>query len=193
MSLNYKLRRAAALLERMTLDEAAAIDRRCRTIFDAEVELLARAEVLMDRCIEGCQGLCCRNVAVDEIIGLPDLVYVLQRAPSLRQRLAGCLGEEKPFFTSDCPFLENGRGPCLLPDAVRPEVCITTFCADTGPVHREIVRVRRAFIGLGRMVWWLGIKQAVRGGRDRLFPNPGQRRSKDPSRGGSGKADKVFY
>ena len=179
MSLGYKLRRAAAILERLTPDEAAAIDRRCRTIFDAEVDLLARADALMDRCIECCKGLCCRNVAVDEIIGLPDFIYVLQRAPNLHQPLAGCLTDEKPFFTGDCPFLENGQGPCLLPDAVRPEVCITTFCADTGPVQREVARVRRAFIGLGRLVWWLGIKQAVRGGRARFFPNAGQRRAKD--------------
>ena len=112
-------------------------------------------------------------MAIDEIIGLTDMVYVLALAPDLRERLAACLAAEKPFFTGDCPFLENGQGPCLLPEAVRPEVCITTFCADTGPVRREITQVQRAFMRLGGFVGWIGIRQALRRGLTRFFPGCG--------------------
>ncbi len=162
MSLGYKLRRAAQILNGLSPRETRRLDWRCQAIHNAELDLLARATTLMDRCITGCQGLCCRNTAIDEIIGLTDLVYVLNRAPHLHGRLAACLVAEAPFFTRDCPFLDNGHGPCFLPRAVRPEVCITTFCADTSPIRSETVRLRRAFRQLGWTLWGLGAKQAMR-------------------------------
>ena len=162
MSLGYKLRRAGRQLENLTPHETRDLERLLRAVYRAETDLLARAAILMDRCIGGCRGLCCRNVAIDEIIGFADLVYILGKRPDLRDRLASRLTVERPFFTVDCPFLENGQGPCILPEAVRPEVCITTFCADTGPVRREIAQVKRAFM---RLNWFLGritIRQALR-------------------------------
>ncbi len=172
MSLGYKLRQANRRLEDLTPRETRDLERLLQAVYRAETDLLARAAVLMDRCIGGCRGLCCRNVAIDEIIGFADLVYIVGRHPDLRNRLAACLAAERPFFTVDCPFLENGHGPCILPEAVRPEVCITTFCADTGPVRREISQVRRAFMRLG---WFLGrvtIHQALRRTVGRFSPHP---------------------
>lgn len=154
MSLHYKLRRAGRIIEGLDRDEKERLDRICRDIETAERCLLDDAARLMDGCIEGCRGLCCRNAAFDDIIGLPDLVYVLQGSGDLYAELEARLAGMAPFFTGDCPLLADGRGPCLLPATRRPEVCITTFCADTAPIGKDIARVRRAFMRLGWFLWW---------------------------------------
>jgi hypothetical protein len=50
------------------------------------------------------------------------------------------------------PFLARGRGPCIFADDLRPEVCITTFCADTTNLRCEIRDVKRGFAALGRFL-----------------------------------------
>lgn len=152
MGLHYKLRRARKILDALLPSERERLEGICREIETAERRLLDKAQRLMAGCIEGCQGLCCRNAAFDDIIGLADLIFVLQGAGDLFDELNRRLADMPPFFTGDCPLLADGRGPCILPESRRPEVCITTFCADTAPIRTDIATVRRGFM---RLEWYL--------------------------------------
>lgn len=128
----------------------------CDEIQAAEVELLKQADLSMDHCIEACEGLCCRNIQLEAIIGVWDLVYILTVAGTFRDRMAACLENEIPFYAADCIFLENGVGPCIFPSAVRAEVCLTTFCSRTDAIDREIRRVKRKFYKLG---WFIATRK----------------------------------
>lgn len=136
----------------------------CDEIQAAEAHLLKQAENNMDRCIEACQGLCCRNIQLEAIIGVWDLVYILTVAEAFRDRMAACLENEIPFYAADCIFLENGVGPCLLPATARAEVCLTTFCSRTDAIDLEIRQVKRKFYKLG----WFIAKRKPRMAYDRL-------------------------
>jgi hypothetical protein len=50
--------------------------------------------------------------------------------------MGDCLARES-FFPSDCIFLENGTGPCLFPDSLRPERCIISFCGVEPSVRKR--------------------------------------------------------
>jgi len=146
----------------------------CDEIQAAEADLLKQAENNMDHCIKACEGLCCRNIQLEAIIGVWDLVYILTVADAFHDRMAACLENEIPFYAADCIFLENGVGPCLLPATARAEVCLTTFCSRTDAIDREIRRVKRKFYKLGwfiatrkprmaldRMRWLLGSRPGI--------------------------------
>ena len=130
----------------------------CGEIQAAEADLLKQAEANMDRCIAACQGLCCRNIQLEAIIGVWDLVYILTVAPAYRDRMAACLENEIPFYAADCIFLENGVGPCLLPATARAEVCLTTFCSRTDAIDQEIRAVKRKFYKLG---WFIATRRPL--------------------------------
>lgn len=130
----------------------------CRSIQEAETRLLARAAAGMDRCIAACQGLCCRNVQLEAVIGVWDLVYILTVAGEYRDRMAACLDQEIPFYAADCIFLADGVGPCILPENARAEVCLTTFCSCTEAIAGDIRRVKRSFYRLG---WFLATRRPL--------------------------------
>ena len=130
----------------------------CESIQDAETRLLSKAAAGMDRCIASCQGLCCRNIQLEAIIGVWDLVYILSVAGEYRDRMAACLENEIPFYAADCIFLADGVGPCILPENARAEVCLTTFCSRTASIDRDIRRVKRRFYRLG---WFIATRRPL--------------------------------
>lgn len=130
----------------------------CAAIQGAETRLLAGAAGNMDRCIAACQGLCCRNIQLEAVIGVWDLVYILTVAGDYRDRLAAGLEKEIPFYAADCVFLASGLGPCLLPADARAEVCLTTFCGRTDRIDREIRQVKRGFYKLG---WFIATRRPL--------------------------------
>ena len=128
----------------------------CQEIQTAETNLLKQADQSMDHCIKSCEGLCCRNIQLEAIIGVWDLVYLLTMASDFRDQMAACLEKEIPFYAADCVFLENGVGPCIFPSAVRAEVCLTTFCSRTDSIEQEIRQVKRKFYKLG---WFIALRK----------------------------------
>ena len=152
MSIKSNIRQARALLASLSAADLGRVRNACRDIQTAQNELLAAADTMMVRCRDGCQGLCCRNVDLDAIISPWDLVYILILKPELQTRIASCTEDSEGFYSSDCPFLEAGVGPCIFPTDVRPEVCITSFCTSTTPINGELRRVKRAFFKL----YWIG-------------------------------------
>ncbi|HSO20627.1 MAG TPA: hypothetical protein VLT88_14280, partial [Desulfosarcina sp.] len=130
----------------------------CESIQAAETRLLSKAAASMDRCIAACQGLCCRNIQLEAVIGVWDLVYILTVAGAYRDQMAACLENEIPFYAADCIFLADGGGPCILPDNARAEVCLTTFCSRTESIDRDIRRVKRRFYRLG---WFIATRRPL--------------------------------
>lgn len=121
----------------------------CRQIQNAERSLNSAAAIRLQGCLQACQGLCCRNLDLEAVFGVADFTYILATEPALDSRIAACLQHERPIFTSNCPFLENGAGPCIFPLDLRPEVCITSFCHGDGGLKSEIRRVKACFWKLG--------------------------------------------
>lgn len=152
MSLNYAFRRAVVLIDGMNAAERARLSDLCSRVRAAEEELTSAASRLLQDCGVRCRGICCRNLEMDAVIAYGDFVYILEGAAWLGDAIARNLEREEPFYTSNCPFLEGGVGPCIFPADLRPEVCVTSFCRDDAEVRAEIRRVRRCFRRLG---WFL--------------------------------------
>lgn len=153
MSLSYCYRQAAHILPRLHPGSRGVLKSLCRQIQVAERRLNAAAAARLKGCLEECRGLCCRNLQLDAVFGVPDFVYILATEPALDAAVARCLRHESPIFTSDCPFLENGVGPCIFPPDVRPEVCITSFCRGDAALKADIGRVKKNFWKLGFFLW----------------------------------------
>jgi hypothetical protein len=161
MSLGYYFRKAVTTIDRLAPSDLADLYGRCREIQVAEDRLLAAGRSALSGCYRGCEGLCCRNVAIDEIIGFTDFIYILTLAGYFRDSMTICLEKENRIFASDCIFLLNGKGPCIFPPAVRPEVCITTFCANTVSVNAEIRQVKYLFLKLNLYIFFLRAKTLI--------------------------------
>lgn len=152
MSLRHLYGCAAEALRRWPSRSRPLLARLCRQIQDAERRLNAAAAIRLQGCLKECQGLCCRNLDLDAIFGVPDFVYILATDSSLDPFIAASLKHENPFFTMNCPFLEHGVGPCIFPPDVRPEVCITSFCRGDATLKPDIRRVKICFWKLGVLV-----------------------------------------
>ena len=151
MSLRYKLGKARKLLAALSADEHAKLRTICKNIRQSQEILLKNALPAMQQCLHNCEGLCCRNAQVDDIIGLMDLVYILTLTPAFEESMTRRVANEKPFYSSDCMFLKGDGGPCIFASAVRPEVCITTFCSGDRGIQKEIKDVKRQFL---RLNWY---------------------------------------
>jgi hypothetical protein len=156
MSLRYKFNRARTLLAALSAEERQKLVRICEAIQQSQETLLQNAVPAMQQCLHNCEGLCCRNAQVDDIIGLWDLVYILALTPDLEESMAARVAHEKPFYSADCMFLEGRSGPCIFVSSIRPEVCITTFCRGDDGIQKEIGNVRRQFL---RLHWFFLCRQ----------------------------------
>ena len=152
MSLSYKFRKAEKIIERLSARERETAAELSDEVRQAQKNLLRASRKLMNQCIRGCEGLCCRNAQFDEIIDLWDFVFILLACPSQRTAIAERVENEVPLFTADCLFLKDGVGPCIFPADIRPEVCIATFCADASAVKKEVSQVKRKFVKLSLFI-----------------------------------------
>lgn len=153
MGLTYRFKRAAKFVEDLSSEDLKKAKNICNSIHQSEKSLLVASANLMQGCAKVCGGICCKNVDLGAIIHTADFVYILIQHPNLKSELTFQLKKEDPLFSQDCVFLQNGIGPCLLPDPVKPAVCITTFCQDTSSVKRQIDKVKGAFISLDRFIF----------------------------------------
>ena len=151
MSVTSEFKAAETFLQGLDTGDREGLRTICAQISEAEAILWDRAQPLLERCMNRCEGLCCRNINLEDIIARDDFVHALTVQPDLRDTVARCLKNES-VFSADCIFLENGHGPCLFPPHARPKVCIMTFCFNDASVKREIRRVGAGFNKLGRFV-----------------------------------------
>lgn len=159
MSLNHQFKQAKKIIRGLNSDNLKGLQKICCEIQAAEIRLQKKSRNLMTRCIQKCRGICCKNVQSDLIISHWDFVFILTMIPSLENQMLTCLEKEQPFFSSDCIFLKNGKGPCIFPDDARPEVCIVTFCDDTSMIKKEISKVKREFF---KLTWFILLRKIQR-------------------------------
>jgi hypothetical protein len=160
MELNYTFNKALHTLQALTPADRHRLASICRDIRQSEDSLNRAATKDMDKCMTACTGICCRNIRLTEIIGFCDFVYMLTVAGGMTENITACLKHES-LFSSDCIFLKNGKGPCMLPSNARPRICITSFCFDDTPVKQQIRDVNRRFSELSRFVFARRIKMMV--------------------------------
>ncbi len=134
----------------------------CLDIHEAEKRLMRASEPYLQRCIHHCEGLCCRNVFLGEVMGFEDFCFIFVIHPEYFEILLPLVSRLNTMYTANCPFLQNGVGPCLLPEAVRPEVCITSFCMQTPDADAAIRGVQTRFRRLSRILRWLQLKALFR-------------------------------
>ena len=161
MGLNYSFKSAKKRIDALDADERKVLVAICRDIHQAQQVLSLKAAPILQRCMVKCRGLCCRNIHPADIITEWDLVYILTMAPAVEAAMAVSLARES-FFPSDCIFLENGTGPCLFPDNLRPERCIISFCRVEPSVEKEIGRVMGGFSRLIRFFMFKPLRRLPR-------------------------------
>lgn len=149
MELYNKIIKAQRIIESLKSDEEKTVQRICHDIQRAQDALNTEARSYFNACIQTCQGICCRNINVNDVVTQLDLIYVLSMKRKMADRVIEYAGSES-LYTADCPFLEKGIGPCIFPANIKPERCIITFCGETRPIRREIKAVRSGFSKLSR-------------------------------------------
>lgn len=149
MELHNKIVKAQHFIESLSTDEKKALLRICRDIQRSQDALNTGARSFFNACIGSCQGICCKNINVNDVVTQLDLIYVLSMKKKMTGKVTQCAGLES-LYTADCLFLEKGIGPCIFPANVKPERCIITFCGETRPIRREIKAVRSRFSKLSR-------------------------------------------
>lgn len=161
MQLLYHIEKARKLVNSMAGDQARRLRHICREITVAQQRLNAEAEPYFVRCTQRCQGICCKNIHINEIVNILDLIYILTVKPELYPKLKASAANER-IFSADCLFLQNGAGPCLFPSDSKPERCILTFCEDTTSIRHATRAVRSKFSKLSRYTklrrpfFWIG-------------------------------------
>jgi hypothetical protein len=145
MGLVHEFRKARRIRQSLHPEDGLALSRICKQIHDTEKALNLAARPYLNRCLHVCQGLCCRNVFLNEIIGFEDFVYILSLMPDLDVEIENRLKNLNRLYTADCIFLKDSRGPCIFPADIRPEVCITSFCIETPNASRQIGAVKWGF------------------------------------------------
>jgi hypothetical protein len=159
MYIANQFKQAQKIISEFNTENLKSLQKICLEIQAAQIALQEKSKNLMTRCIKKCGGICCKNVQSDLIISHWDFVFILTLEPSLEKNMLKCLEKEQPFFSSDCIFLKDGAGPCIFPNNIRPEVCIVTFCDNTSPVKKEIVRVKRKFF---KLTWFVLLRKIQR-------------------------------
>ncbi|GAB6908182.1 hypothetical protein DESC_370208 [Desulfosarcina cetonica] len=161
MGLQHDFKEARRKIARLDGQERDRLLTICQAIQQAQAALSHQATPILARCMTRCQGLCCRNIRVADIVTVWDLVYILTLAPELEPTLAACLARED-FFPADCLFLQNGVGPCLFPEHIRPERCVISFCRVEPTVEKEIGQVMRGFSRLIRFFSFRSYRRLMR-------------------------------
>jgi hypothetical protein len=151
MGMRHTILKAERLVRSLSGRRRRRLEEICLEIQQAEAILVAHAQPHFDACMWHCSGLCCRNIYIDQIVNLLDLVYILVLAPDRIGLLTAC-AEKQGLFSADCIFLENGVGPCSFGMNLKPERCIITFCSDTNAIRQEIRAVQRGFGKLQRFL-----------------------------------------
>lgn len=151
MELGKKIQRAQTIVHRFDGAQRERLLDICVEIQRAQAALNLAAEPLFRACMEQCQGLCCKNICVNDVITRLDLIYILALHEGITDRIEKC-AQAETLFPADCLFLQSGIGPCIFAPDTKPERCIITFCQETHPIKVHIRAVRSGFSRLSRYI-----------------------------------------
>jgi len=149
MELENKIDKAHRFIDSLNAAQLKDLQRICRDIMVSQDDLNVQAAEYFKRCMRACEGICCKNINVNDVVTQLDLIYVLAMGNHSATRVQACAALES-LYTADCPFLANRVGPCIFPPNIKPERCIITFCGETRPIRKAIKVVRSGFSKLSR-------------------------------------------
>jgi hypothetical protein len=149
MELQKKIEKAQVIIDSFSGEDRTKLLDICHEIKSAQDDLNREAEDYFKDCMQRCQGICCRNICINDVVTQLDLVYILAINKQISARVHAC-AQAEALFSADCLFLQNGQGPCLFSANIKPERCIITFCGEIRPIKKEIKAVRSKFSKLSR-------------------------------------------
>jgi Fe-S-cluster containining protein len=157
MALKEKYNTALEIISQMTDEELETVEKMCADIQAAQHRLLLTAEKNMEICMNQCEGLCCKNIVINDIIDMYDFIFILISDRDLTKVISKCLENENRFYSADCIFLKDGKGPCIFPWAAKPEICVTSFCGSEDGIGEGIGGVYKAF---SKLEWYIALRTA---------------------------------
>lgn len=149
MELQKKIEKAQAIVDSFSGQDRIRLLEICYEIMSAQDALNGEARDYFKHCMQQCRGICCRNICINDVVTLLDLIYILAVNKNVLAQVLAC-AQAETLFSADCLFLEGGLGPCLFAANSKPERCIITFCGEIRPIKREIKAVRSKFSKLSR-------------------------------------------
>ena len=127
MELVRKIQKAQTIINSFIGEERTRLLDICFEIQNAQNALNSEAGDFFKDCMQRCQGICCRNIYINDVVTLLDLIYILSLQEEIAVRMQTC-AQSETLFSADCLFLKHGTGPCLFAADIKPERCIITFC-----------------------------------------------------------------
>ena len=161
MGTRYLFEKAIKICQNFSPQDRDLVRNRCNVIQDAQEKLVAAAETAMFHCIERCRGICCRNLDIDTIFSLWDFIFILTLAPQLKDEMQERLDHHTALYLSPCPFLKDAVGPCIVPDGMKAQICVITFCTNDETLKKPIHLVNLNFYKLCWLIQYLRIKRIV--------------------------------
>ncbi len=161
MGIRYLFSKALKICSSLSEHERDIVANRCLQIQDCQKKLLSSAQKAMHRCINICQGLCCRNLDLDNIFSLWDFIFILTLMPEYEHDIQKCLDRSALQYPAPCPFLKDNRGPCIFPDGVRAQICAITFCSEDKELKNPVQSVNLNFYKLCWTIQYLRIRHMV--------------------------------
>jgi len=149
MEMEKKIEKAQLIVDSFLGEERTRLLDICHEIKSAQDNLNREAQDYFKDCMQRCQGICCRNICINDVVTLLDLIYILTINKEISSRVHAS-AQAETLFSADCLFLQKGVGPCIFAASIKPERCIITFCGETRPIKREIKAVRSKFSKLSR-------------------------------------------
>jgi hypothetical protein len=149
MEFQKKIQKAQVIIDSFSGEDRTRLLDICNEIKRAQDDLNREAKDYFNDCMQRCQGICCRNIGINDVVTLLDLIYILAINKKITARVHTC-AQAETLFPADCLFLQNGQGPCLFSANSKPERCIITFCGEVRPIRKEIRAVRSKFNKLSR-------------------------------------------
>jgi hypothetical protein len=158
MGTRYLFEKAVKISQNLSPPEKAIVKNLCHTIRKSQEELTAVADDAMCWCIMKCKGICCRSLDIDSIFSLWDFIFILMLKPGLKDEIQQRLNAHSSLYLSPCPFLMNGKGPCIFPDGIKAQICVITFCSNDEKLRKPVKAVNLNFYKLCWQIQYLRVK-----------------------------------
>lgn len=161
MGTRYLFEKAVKITQNLSPPENINVKNLCHAIRKAQDELLFAADDAMFNCLRQCKGICCQSLDIDSIFSLWDFIFILMLKPGLKDEMRKRLDTHTSLYLSPCPFLVDGKGPCIFPDGIKAQICVITFCSNDEKIKNPVKKVNLNFYKLCWQVQYLRVKWIV--------------------------------
>jgi len=162
MGTRYLFEKAVKISQNLLPCDKIIVRKMCNTIQKSQENLIRAAEVAMFNCQMQCKGICCKSLDIDSVFSLWDFIFILTLKPGMKEEIQNRLDAHTSIYLSNCPFLENGQGPCIFPDGIKAQICAITFCSNDEKIKKPARAVTWKFYKLCWMIQYLRVKRIAR-------------------------------